>query len=142
LDPNAGRFTSEDPLEFIDGPNLMIYVMNNPLGSTDGMGLCEPCDGIYGFSSACANIPCPGGGTRQPRYKSFGGVKKCISHYMGSTITGIIGTGTGMTAGGLALGLQFVSKVGIVAGGTSGALGSGLAIAAAIGVYCSQNICP
>ena len=31
LDPNTGRFTSEDPLGFIDGPNRYEYVFNNPV---------------------------------------------------------------------------------------------------------------
>jgi RHS repeat-associated protein len=39
MDPNLGRFTSEDPLGFVDGINLMLYVKNNPMRMTDPSGL-------------------------------------------------------------------------------------------------------
>jgi RHS repeat-associated protein len=41
-DPNVGRFTSEDPLGFRDGPNLYGYVGNNPVNYTDPEGLWKP----------------------------------------------------------------------------------------------------
>jgi RHS repeat-associated protein len=37
-DPHTGRFTSEDPLGFVDGVNLYIYVGNNPLLFVDPTG--------------------------------------------------------------------------------------------------------
>ena len=37
-DPNTGRFTSEDPLGFVDGPNRYIYCVNNPLLFLDPFG--------------------------------------------------------------------------------------------------------
>ncbi|MEX2120068.1 MAG: RHS repeat-associated core domain-containing protein [Pirellulales bacterium] len=41
-DPRVGRFTSEDPIGFNAGdPNLMRYVHNNPIASTDPRGLEE-----------------------------------------------------------------------------------------------------
>lgn len=41
LDPNTGRFISEDPYGFINGPGLYIYVRDNPLNFTDSLGLCR-----------------------------------------------------------------------------------------------------
>ena len=37
-DPATGRFTSEDPLGFVDGANMYIYVGNNPLLFVDPTG--------------------------------------------------------------------------------------------------------
>ncbi|MBU1693619.1 MAG: hypothetical protein KKC51_06610 [Verrucomicrobia bacterium] len=47
MDPNIGRFTSADPLDFIDGPNQYGYVRNNPLAYTDQSGTAtfEGCTG-------------------------------------------------------------------------------------------------
>jgi len=39
LDPTTGRFTSEDPLGFVDGPNRYVYVGNNPVNYFDPNGL-------------------------------------------------------------------------------------------------------
>ena len=39
LDPNTGRFTSEDPLGFVDGANRSIYAVNNPVEFNDPYGL-------------------------------------------------------------------------------------------------------
>ena len=39
VDPNIGRFTSEDPLGFVDGANLYLYVVNNPVALFDPLGL-------------------------------------------------------------------------------------------------------
>jgi RHS repeat-associated protein len=39
MDPNVGRFTSEDPLDFVDGANLYLYVKNNPSNFKDPAGL-------------------------------------------------------------------------------------------------------
>jgi len=38
-DPAVGRFITEDPAGFVDGPNLYAYVDNNPLTRTDPTGL-------------------------------------------------------------------------------------------------------
>jgi RHS repeat-associated protein len=38
-DPKIGRFLSEDPLGYWDGPNLYLYVRNNPINRTDPFGL-------------------------------------------------------------------------------------------------------
>lgn len=37
--PGCGRFISEDPLEFGDGPNVFAYVQGNPVSFTDPLGL-------------------------------------------------------------------------------------------------------
>jgi len=38
MDPNLGRFTSEDPLRFVEGPNLHLYVRNMPMNRRDPTG--------------------------------------------------------------------------------------------------------
>jgi uncharacterized protein (TIGR03437 family) len=37
--PTMGRFISEDPIGFVNGPNLYSYVRNKPIGLTDPTGL-------------------------------------------------------------------------------------------------------
>ena len=39
MDPNTGRFTSEDPLGFVDGPNVYSYTKNSPVCRLDPLGL-------------------------------------------------------------------------------------------------------
>lgn len=39
--PLIGRFTTPDPMGFVDGPNVYGYVGNNPLNLIDPFGLCE-----------------------------------------------------------------------------------------------------
>ena len=36
--PELGRFITKDPLQYVDGPNMYSYVMNNPLNGIDPMG--------------------------------------------------------------------------------------------------------
>ncbi|HOR77808.1 MAG TPA: RHS repeat-associated core domain-containing protein [Anaerolineaceae bacterium] len=38
LDPTTGRFTSEDPLGFVDGPNRYVYCANSPVNNCDPDG--------------------------------------------------------------------------------------------------------
>ena len=47
MDPATGRFISEDPLGFIDGPNRYLYVGNNPLYWLDPFGLEDSAYDIY-----------------------------------------------------------------------------------------------
>ena len=42
-DAEVGRFISEDPAGFIDGPNLYAYVGGNPVNAVDPTGLCPWC---------------------------------------------------------------------------------------------------
>ena len=50
-DPNVGRWLSQDPAGFVDGPNLFAYVRNSPIVLSDPFGLsssgrvveCGPC---------------------------------------------------------------------------------------------------
>ena len=39
--PAIGRWITPDPLGIIDGPNIYIYLNNNPLNDIDPWGLCE-----------------------------------------------------------------------------------------------------
>ena len=42
LEPSLGRWMSEDPIGFVDGPNLYVYVMNSPIDLFDPSGFaCE-----------------------------------------------------------------------------------------------------
>jgi len=43
-DPSAGRFLSEDPIQFAGGVNLYRYVSNNSANFRDPLGLCPPKD--------------------------------------------------------------------------------------------------
>ncbi|MCD4779535.1 MAG: RHS repeat-associated core domain-containing protein [Candidatus Omnitrophica bacterium] len=52
-DPYVGRFISEDPSGFTDGPNLYTYVQNNPVNHIDPLGLVTDADSVdklMGFS--------------------------------------------------------------------------------------------
>ena len=55
LDPNTGRFTSEDPLRFVDGANMYIYVGNNPLIFVDPTGEVELTTAL-GVVAICALV--------------------------------------------------------------------------------------
>jgi RHS repeat-associated protein len=46
-DPSTGRFLSEDPLRFLTGPNVYLYVDNNPIYFIDSLGLAA-CNSGYG----------------------------------------------------------------------------------------------
>jgi RHS repeat-associated protein len=37
--PHVGRWLSEDPAGYVDGPNQYLYVKNNPINMTDPSGL-------------------------------------------------------------------------------------------------------
>ena len=55
-DPNTGRFTSEDPLGFVDGPNAYWYLRNVPNGGVDPFGL-SPEDIKAAFDWIVRNHP-------------------------------------------------------------------------------------
>jgi RHS repeat-associated protein len=80
MDPNVGRFTSEDPWLFIDGANLYRYVKNDPLlakapfgrstyfppqsGSTADKAFCNLCRILPGGKEAMYAAWCQGNKTR------------------------------------------------------------------------------
>jgi len=39
-DPEIGRWLTQDPIGFVDGPNMYAFVENNPINEVDPMGLC------------------------------------------------------------------------------------------------------
>ncbi|MFZ3265601.1 MAG: IPT/TIG domain-containing protein [Terriglobales bacterium] len=41
FNPSAGRFLSEDPIQFLGGANFYSYVHDNPANMTDPLGLCD-----------------------------------------------------------------------------------------------------
>ena len=51
-DAEVGRFISEDPAGFVDGPNLYAYVGGNPIGAVDPNGLIEWRGTATTFSAA------------------------------------------------------------------------------------------
>ena len=52
--PELGRFLSQDPAGMVDGPNMYVYVKNNPVNGVDpsGMVTCEECK--IGIGALCA----------------------------------------------------------------------------------------
>lgn len=61
--PHVGRWLSEDPAGYVDGPNQYLYVRNNPANNVDPSGL-------YAYGNFCglfqhANCP-PGTGPKKP----------------------------------------------------------------------------
>ncbi len=64
--PELGRWTSEDPLDLVDGPNRYAYVRNNPTNMVDPTGqFCIPCVIVVGviagvLTGSTANAPGPG----------------------------------------------------------------------------------
>lgn len=49
-EPSIGRFTTKDPMQFLDGPNRYAFAHNNPLANRDIDGLysvCEVWDTVY-----------------------------------------------------------------------------------------------
>ncbi|HRK29479.1 MAG TPA: RHS repeat-associated core domain-containing protein, partial [Tepidisphaeraceae bacterium] len=48
LHNTLGRFTSHDPLDYVDGLNLVAYVNANPSNSRDPLGLYDPDDPTIG----------------------------------------------------------------------------------------------
>jgi len=49
-DPKSGRFNSEDPLRWANGPAFYLYVMNSPVVLTDPLGLF-PCMDTLAFAN-------------------------------------------------------------------------------------------
>lgn len=49
-DPQTGRFNSEDPLRWANGPAFYLYVMNSPVVLTDPLGLF-PCMDTLAFAN-------------------------------------------------------------------------------------------
>ena len=43
-DPGLGRWINQDPAGYINGANTYQFVMGNPVGATDPLGLCECSD--------------------------------------------------------------------------------------------------
>lgn len=98
--PTQGRFTQEDPLGFVDGPNPYAYVGGNPLQYRDPLGLWawgDPLpqwmvDGAAGFGDGMT-----GGATKWFRNTTGWGsasVNPCRTSYRYSKWAGII---TGLT---------------------------------------------
>ncbi len=58
--PSIGRFTSQDPLQFINGANTSRFVMSNPVGHVDPWGLeLASMSGPWGHPPGQGNGPDP-----------------------------------------------------------------------------------
>lgn len=67
-DSTAGRFLSEDPMQFKAGVNFYTYVLNDPIDNTDPLGLepekgCKDCKGNpiqgLGVAKQCCSAEAP-----------------------------------------------------------------------------------
>jgi len=54
-DPSAGRFLSEDPIQFGGGPNFYVYVGNGPIGRIDPLGL-DWLTNLSNFSAGAGSV--------------------------------------------------------------------------------------
>ncbi|MCS7047757.1 MAG: RHS repeat-associated core domain-containing protein [Verrucomicrobiae bacterium] len=60
MDPNLGRFTSEDPLGFVDGVNVYAYAVARPLRLKDPSGrAATPIADQTTCQDRCGRVPCP-----------------------------------------------------------------------------------
>jgi hypothetical protein len=60
-DPNAGRFITEDPIQFDGGPNFYRYVFNSPTGFRDPFGLAQCVYSISQHTLICKETQVPVG---------------------------------------------------------------------------------
>ena len=120
-DAEVGRFISEDPAGFIDGPNLYAYVGGNPVNAVDPTGLCPWCiPGAVGAligGTANAAAEYLDGGSQMDVLKAFG-VGALAGGAFGVTggAAGSIGAwvGAGAASGGLTSGLTTAATGGTV----------------------------
>lgn len=78
-DPSLGRWTTQDPLGYYDGPNPYLYVLNNPLARSDLYGLFSFEHIWDNFCHACrksAHI-----------YASFASYVNKIDHYINANLS-------------------------------------------------------
>jgi RHS repeat-associated protein len=87
--PVIGRWTTPDPLGMIDGPNMYLYVNDDPVNKSDSWGLCGGF--IEAFSSAVGSAVGFGTGF------SFGAIGPSSSSGLGSS--SFSGFGGGSTGG-------------------------------------------
>ena len=72
-DPNLGRWISDDPAGFLDGPNLYQYVGNNALNWSDPTGLCADDSDSTGSGPPPRRTPARGNPNTTVRYPAPGG---------------------------------------------------------------------
>jgi RHS repeat-associated protein len=82
-DPTAGRFITEDPIEFGGGINFYAYVGNDPTNLTDPFGLCPPnkCDDK---DKKLAEMNRQIEAIRGNKASDFKGLAQRMSQYLGS----------------------------------------------------------
>jgi RHS repeat-associated protein len=84
-DADTGRFISEDPAGFVDGPNLYAYVGGNPINAVDPSGrygITTIVGGVSGFIGGAAGTAAQGGS----------GVEIVIGGFVGAVTGAIVGT--------------------------------------------------
>ncbi|MEM9557620.1 MAG: Ig-like domain-containing protein [Acidobacteriota bacterium] len=83
-DPELGRFLTEDPLDYVDGPNLYQFALNNSVAYSDPMGLSTLGLGTCGTKVGNAWDDCIA--ERRAREKAFN--DSTIGQYTNGTIQG------------------------------------------------------
>jgi RHS repeat-associated protein len=122
LDPTTGRFTSEDPLGFVDGPNRYVYCADSPINYMDPNGLFwrELGRGLVGAGAGAVF----GAASGTAVGAGIGAAVGAFAGGVGAAPGAIAGAGSGLIAG---------SVGGAISGFVSGALQADAASAVGAG---------
>ncbi|HNS81777.1 MAG TPA: RHS repeat-associated core domain-containing protein [Kiritimatiellia bacterium] len=101
MDPNTGRFTSEDPLGFVDGPNRYGYVGNGPITYFDAFGLVTEEECLQQLQKASLDILLKGAAT------AIGGTVVGMGCVAAGLAVGSVHPVLGAVVGGACAGLDY-----------------------------------
>ena len=107
---DMGRWLTRDPLGMIDGPNLYVYVQDNPINANDPLGLCRSVE------RWAANLPWAGLGESFGTFGANAAVSACG--------VAVGATGTTMAGQSTSAGVQNLGKAMGVVGWTVSAIGA------------------
>ena len=83
-EPRAGRWISPDPARFIDGPNVYVFVLNNPSNLNDPSGLkCVVCKWHAWFSGGILDSDAPIEGNPHTSAAALGWFDRIAEHNRG-----------------------------------------------------------